>query len=64
MTPVRSPLRLVLAFLVACLAVVVLTPMTVSPFLTGAGLSVDPGAGAESVAAGLGVGGVGFGGFL
>lgn len=53
-----------LAFLVACLAVVVLTPMTVSPFLTGAGLSVDPGAGAESVAAGLGVGGVGFGGFL
>eukprot|EP00752_Nemacystus_decipiens_P018532 g16615.t1 len=63
-TPVRSPLRLVLAFLVACLAVVVLTPMTVSPFLTGGGLSVDPGAGAESVAAGLGVGGIGFGGFL
>eukprot|EP00903_Cladosiphon_okamuranus_P013262 g12366.t1 len=64
LTNVQSPVRLVLAFVVAALAVLVLTPMTVSPFLTGGGLSVDPGAGAESVAAGLGVGGIGFGGFL
>ncbi|CAM9607596.1 unnamed protein product [Scytosiphon promiscuus] len=63
-TSVRSPPRLLLAFLVAGLSLVVLTPMTVSSFLAAGSTFVDTGAGAESVAAGFGVGGVGFNGFL
>lgn len=63
-TPVRSPARLALGFIVAAVSLAVLSPMTISSFLTGGPLSMDTGAGAESVAAGLGVGGIGFHGFL
>ncbi|CBJ31282.1 conserved unknown protein [Ectocarpus siliculosus] len=63
-TPVRSPARLALGVVVAAVSLAVLSPMTISSFLTGGPLSMDTGAGAESVAAGLGVGGIGFHGFL
>lgn len=63
-TAVRSPVRLLLGFVVAAVSLVVLTPMNLSSFLDPGALGVDTGAGAESVAAGFGIGGVGFGGFL
>lgn len=62
LTIVRGPGRLFLLCMAGIISLAVLSPMAVEEFLKSS--AVDSGAGAESVAAGLGVGGLGFKGLL
>lgn len=63
-TRVSDPLRLLLALVVGVISISVLSPMAVTNFLASSSSVMDTGAGAESVAAGFGVSGIGFGGIL